>query len=118
MNAAVSLRLSELDVRVLRATDSRYERTPEEGGELAGGVSGAEGALRGVLFRGGRGGSGEGCRCRRGELHGPYTYLAVYADGRSRTIYVPAAAQAVAEAHVELTRHNEAVLAEISQINL
>jgi hypothetical protein len=36
MNAAVSLRLSELDVRVLRATDSRYERTPEKVGELAG----------------------------------------------------------------------------------
>ncbi len=36
MNAAVSLRLSELDVRVLRATDSRYERAPEKVGELAG----------------------------------------------------------------------------------
>ena len=36
MNGAVSLRLSELDVRVLRATDSRYERTPEKVGELAG----------------------------------------------------------------------------------
>lgn len=36
MNAAVSLRLIELDVRVLRATDSRYERAPEKVGELAG----------------------------------------------------------------------------------
>ena len=36
MNAAVSLRLSELDARVLRATDSRYERAPEKVGELAG----------------------------------------------------------------------------------
>ena len=62
--------------------------------------------------------SSEGCRCRRGELHGPYTYLAVYADGRSRTIYVPATTVAACEASVEVTQHNEALLAEISQINL
>jgi hypothetical protein len=36
MNGAVSLRLSALDVRVLRATDARYERSPEKVGELAG----------------------------------------------------------------------------------
>ena len=46
------------------------------------------------------------------------TYLAVYADGRSRTIYVPQAVAPACEAHVELTRHNEERLAEISQINL
>jgi hypothetical protein len=59
-----------------------------------------------------------GCRCRRGELHGPYWYLAVYVDGRSRTVYVPAAARRACEASVELTQRNEALLAEISQINL
>ena len=62
--------------------------------------------------------SSEGCRCRRGELHGPYAYLAVYADGRSRTVYVPAAAQAACEEHVAVTQRNEALLAEVSQINL
>ena len=36
MNSAVSLRLSRLDVRVLRATDARYERSPEKVGEFAG----------------------------------------------------------------------------------
>ena len=36
MNRAVSLRLSGLDARVLRATDCRYERSPEKVGELAG----------------------------------------------------------------------------------
>jgi Family of unknown function (DUF5372) len=51
-------------------------------------------------------------------LHGPYAYLAVYADGRSRTIYVPQAVEEAAAAHVELTQRNEALLAEISQINL
>jgi len=66
----------------------------------------------------GRSCSSEGCRCRRGELHGPYSYLAVYADGRSRTIYVPAAMEVACEAHVALTQSNEVLLAEISQINL
>ena len=77
-----------------------------------------ERTLRGVLLSEGRRCSSEGCRCRRGELHGPYSYLAVYLDGRSRTIYVPAAVQAVCEAHVAVTQRNEALLAEISQINL
>ena len=62
--------------------------------------------------------SSEGCRCRRGELHGPYSYLAIYVDGRSRTIYVAAAAQAVCEASVAVTQRNEVLLAEVSQVNL
>jgi len=36
MSGAVSLALSALDARVLRATDARYERSPERVGELAG----------------------------------------------------------------------------------
>jgi hypothetical protein len=51
-------------------------------------------------------------------LHGPYTYLASYSDRRSRTIYVPAAVQAVAAEHVALTQRNEALLGEISLINV
>jgi hypothetical protein len=100
--------LSALSVRRLLARRRR----------LAAGLSDVERTLRGVLLREGRRCSSERCRCRRGELHGPYTYLAVYMDGRSRTIYVPAAVQAAAEAHVEITQRNEALLAEISQINL
>jgi hypothetical protein len=42
----------------------------------------------------------------------------VYANGRSRTIYVPAVAQAVCETHVAITQRNEALLGGISQINL
>ncbi len=85
---------------------------------LAAGVADPEGTLRGVLLREGRRCSSAGCRCRRGELHGPYTYLATYGDRRSRMVYVPAAVTAVAEQHVEVTQRNEALLAEISLINL
>jgi hypothetical protein len=100
--------LRELSVRQLFARRRR----------LVAGLSEPERTLRGVLLSEGRRCSSEGCRCRRGELHGPYSYLAVYADGRSRTIYVPAAAQAVCEAHVAVTQRNEALLLEVSQINL
>jgi hypothetical protein len=36
MNGTVGAVLSALDARVLRATDARYERSPEKVGELAG----------------------------------------------------------------------------------
>ena len=100
--------ISELSVRQLLARRRR----------LAGGLSDPERTLRGVLLSEGRRCSSEGCRCRRGELHGPYTYLAVYTGGRSRTIYVPQVVAPIAEADVEVTQHNEELLAEISQINL
>ena len=100
--------LSELSVRQLL---SRRRR-------LAAGFSEPERTLRGVLLSEGRRCSSERCRCRRGELHGPYTYLAVYAEGRSRTIYVPRAVHEPAEQHVRVTQRNEALLAQISQINI
>jgi hypothetical protein len=98
---------SELSVRQLLARR-----------RLAAGLSDPERTLRGVLLHKGRRCSSEGCHCRRGELHGPYTYLAIYTDGRSRTIYVPQIVQASCEQHVEVTHHNDGLLAEISQINL
>jgi uncharacterized protein DUF6788 len=85
---------------------------------LAARVSDPEVTLRGVLLSEARRCSSEGCRCRRGELHGPYTYLAIYMGGRSRTVYVPSAVHAAAAEHVEVTQRNEELLAEISQINL
>jgi hypothetical protein len=103
-----SSQISELSVRQLVARRQR----------LAAGLSEPERTLRGVLLSEGRRCSSEGCRCRRGELHGPYSYLAVYADGQSRTIYVPVAMEAACEAHVAVTQSNEALLSEISQINL
>ena len=103
-----SSQISDLSVRQLLARRRR----------LAAGLSEPERTLRGVLLSEGRRCSSEGCRCRRGELHGPYAYLAVYTDGRSRTMYVPQVLEEATEGYVELTRRNEALLAEISQINL
>ena len=100
--------LSELGVRQLLGRRQR----------LAARLSEPERTLRGALLHEGRRCSSEGCRCRRGELHGPYTFLAVYVAGRSCTIYVPAAMQLAVDAQVELTRRNESLLSEISLINL
>jgi len=85
---------------------------------LAARVSDPELTLRGVLLREGRRCSSAGCRCRRGELHGPYAYLAVYAGGSSRTIYVPSALEAAVAKRVAVTQRNEELLAEIARINL
>lgn len=60
-----------------------------------------------------------GCRCARGQLHGPYTYLSVTApSGRSRLVYVPAELAEVVSRRVSATEEIDAVLAEISAINL
>jgi hypothetical protein len=100
--------LQELTERQLSALRER----------LAAGVEDPAMTLRGVLVSDMRRCSGEGCRCRRGELHGPYTYLTSYGLGRSRMVYVPKAMAAAAALHVELTRRNEALFQEISQVNL
>jgi uncharacterized protein DUF6788 len=58
-----------------------------------------------------------GCRCARGEPHGPYLYLAVRVDGRTRMLYVPATAADTITRHVAITGRIEATLAHISAIN-
>jgi hypothetical protein len=87
-------------------------------GRLAAGVHDPAVTLRGALHSDLRQCSSERCRCRQGELHGPYTYLSVYGDGRSRTVYVPQALAAVTGEHVQATRQGEALMAEISRVNL
>jgi len=100
--------LSELSERQLLALRRR----------LASGVHDPALTLRGALHHDLRRCSSENCRCRSGELHGPYAYLTVYGDGRSRTVYVPQALAEVTSEHVDATRRGEALMAEISQVNL
>jgi hypothetical protein len=75
--------------------------------------------LRGAITEQGRRCGKPTCRCARGQLHGPYTYLSVAGPGgRSRMVYVPAELAAVVERRVAANEQVEAVLAEISAINL
>ncbi|MGO9973929.1 MAG: DUF6788 family protein [Solirubrobacteraceae bacterium] len=85
---------------------------------LAAGVEDPALTLRGTLVSDMRHCSGEGCRCHRGELHGPYTYLTVYSEGRSRMVYVPKGVSDVAARYVQVAQHNELLLGEISHVNL
>ena len=66
----------------LRAVSERQLRAWRR--RLAAGVERPEATLPGSLVRQGRRCSSAGCRCRRGELHGPYLYLAFYGGGRNR----------------------------------
>ncbi|MPZ20562.1 MAG: hypothetical protein GEV06_22000 [Luteitalea sp.] len=60
-----------------------------------------------------------GCKCMRGEKHGPATYLTVsYAHGKTRQVYVPKDLRPVAERWVHNYHHAMTLLEEISSINL
>ena len=56
----------------------------------------------------------EGCRCARGELHGPYAYLSV----AGRMVYVPAVLADAVRARLEVTTRLQAALEEVSAVNL
>lgn len=77
-----------------------------------------EAMLRGSLQAQGRRCGKAGCHCAEGELHGPYTYLAVRLGDRSALLYVSAAMVAAVTRRVETTGRIEAALTEISAINL
>jgi hypothetical protein len=74
----------------------------------------AGGLLPGALVEQHRNCGKEGCRCTRGEPHGPYVYLQV----AGRLAYVPAGLAGAVRAHVETSRRLRGMLEEISAINL
>ena len=58
-----------------------------------------------------------GCRCERGQPHGPYTYFTPRPAGRGRARYVPSALSGVVRRYLRRGEQAEAALAEISAIN-
>src|SRR5438067_4165830 len=109
VNKTPSDSLAELTVRQLKARRRR----------LARGMPDLEAVLQGSVLSQGRRCGKEGCRCARGELHGPYVYLSL-GRGRaeSRLVYVPSTLADEVRRRVELTAAAEAALEEISSINL
>lgn len=60
-----------------------------------------------------------GCKCMRGDKHGPAYYLTVsYPKGRTRQVYVPQHRKKVAQAWIHNYHRVWEVLEEISRINL
>ena len=100
--------LSGLSVRELRARRRRLARA----------LGDPELYLPGTLQRQGRRCGRPGCRCGRGELHGPYTYLAVRSGGRGRLLYLPQGLLEPVRRRLELSARLEAALQEIAAINL
>jgi hypothetical protein len=82
--------------------------------ELAAALPQADVLLPGALVEQHRNCGKEGCRCTRGEPHGPYVYLQV----AGRLTYVPAALAEAVRARVEVSGQVRSLLHQISQINL
>ncbi|MGH9122482.1 MAG: DUF6788 family protein [Acidimicrobiales bacterium] len=86
---------------------------------LAGSLPDVEGLISGSVVEQGRRCGKEGCRCTRGELHGPYTYVVLpRVGGRTPTVYVPAAAADAVRRGAAASRQVRAALEEISAINV
>jgi hypothetical protein len=92
------------DLRGLSAVELRSRRD-----RLAADLPDAGQFLAGSLVEQRRRCGKEGCRCARGELHGPYVYLSV----AGRMVYVPAI-----RLRLEISARLRAVLEEISAVNL
>src|SRR6266496_702029 len=101
--------LTELTVRQLKTRRRR----------LARGLPDLEAVLQGSLVAQRRRCGKQGCRCTRGELHGPYVYLSL-ARGRAgaRLVYVPSRLAEEVRRRVDAADAAQAALGEISAINL
>lgn len=98
-----------MSIRQLRARRRRLARSLPD----------VEGLISGSVVEQGRRCGKEGCRCSRGELHGPYTYVVLPRDGgRSRTVYVPASAAEAVRAGATVSVGVRHALEEISALNL
>ena len=81
---------------------------------LLAGLPPVEGLLPGALVEQHRTCGRQGCRCARGEPHGPYVYLQV----AGRLMYVPTGLAETVRSHVELSDRLREALEEISGINV
>jgi hypothetical protein len=97
------------DLAALSAAELRQRRD-----QLVTGLPRAAAFLAGSLVEQRRRCGKEGCRCTRGELHGPYAYLSV----AGRMIYVPAVLADAVRAHLEIARRLQETLEQISAVNL
>jgi hypothetical protein len=100
--------LSELTVRQLRDRRRRVARQ----------IPDLEAVIAGSLQTQRRRCGKEGCRCARGELHGPYSYLSLRVGRRTQMLYVPAELADQVGRAVTTNAEAQAALAEISAINL
>ena len=100
---------ASLTIRQLRARRRRLARSLPD----------VEAVIAGAVVEQGRRCGKEGCRCASGDLHGPYTYVVLpRAAGRTRTVYVPAAAAEAVRRGAGMSVQVRDALEEISAINV
>ena len=97
------------DLAALSAAELRQRRD-----QLAAGLPPPAAFMAGSLAGQRRRCGKEGCRCARGELHGPYAYLSV----AGRMVYVPAVLAGAVRAHLQAAERLQETLGEISAVNL
>src|SRR5215213_6687854 len=86
---------------------------------LARSLPDVEALITGAVVEQGRRCGKETCRCATGELHGPYTYVVLpRVGGRTRTVYVPAAAADAVRHGAALSTRVRDALEEISAVNI
>lgn len=109
---AHKMRIEGLSTRALRARRRA----------LAGRLGEVEQVLAGSLVKQTRRCGRTGCRCAAGQPHGPYAYFTPRARGRGRgrgrSRYVPVPLVEVVAGYLRRGEQVEAVLAEISAINV
>ena len=59
----------------------------------------------------------EGCKCKKGEKHGPFYYLVYQEDGRQRTQYIPRRKLKEVKEAVKAYKKVKGILAEVAEIN-
>jgi len=72
-----------------KANAKREEQIRQQRRELVKGVGAGGEILKGSLIERFTVCSRPGCRCLRGEKHGPYLYVSIFDGKRSRQVYVP-----------------------------
>jgi len=97
------------DLALMSAAELRQRRD-----RLVAGLPHAAAFLAGSLVEQRRRCGKEGCRCARGELHGPYAYLSV----AGRMVYVPAVLADAVRSRLDVSGRLQEALAEISAVNL
>ena len=100
----------------LNKVSSKVLRTRRR--QLARSLPTLEAVLQGALIMQRRRCGKPGCRCARGELHGPYGFLTVRRSTGRRLLYIPAALASAVRRRVTLTTRIERTLVQISAINL
>jgi hypothetical protein len=96
-----------LSVAEIRRARARLARRLGRGGEIM------KGSLVMRATRCGR----AGCKCAKGEKHGPYLYVSVFREGRTRSVYVPQHLEGEVRRWVESAKQLERDVAEITWLN-